>query len=81
MTAFEMLPMEVLRSRKIVNAIYLLIPPLGLLFMLSSPMFTKRERLVRGLITASCMAFFATMGPSLHGYYQHQLAELQAQQP
>lgn len=80
MTALELVPVEALRSRKVVNTIYLLVPPIGLLFMCLSPFFTTRERLVRGLVTASFLAFFTTMGPSLQGYYHQQLATLEAQQ-
>lgn len=69
-----------LLSRKVVNAIYFLAPPLGLAFMCVSPSFSMKERMVRGMVTASFLAFFATMGPSLHHYYDTQLAALQAQQ-
>ncbi|MDB5101175.1 MAG: hypothetical protein JWM80_5596 [Cyanobacteria bacterium RYN_339] len=69
-----------LMSRKIVNAIYFLVPPVGLLFMFLSPSFSTKERMVRGLVTASFLTFFSTMGPSLHHYYDSQLAALQAQQ-
>jgi hypothetical protein len=69
-----------LMSRKVVNAIYFVAPPLGLAFMLVSPSFSMKERMVRGMVTASFLAFFATMGPSLHHYYDTQLAALQAQQ-
>jgi len=69
-------------SRKVVNAIYFLAPPVGLVFMFLSPFFSMKERMVRGLVTASFMAFFATMGPALHHYADNQLAALQApQQP
>ena len=71
--------MDTLRSRKIVETIYLLLPPLGLLCMCLSPVYSNRERAMRGLVTSCFIAFFATMGPSLHNYYDHQLAELQAQ--
>jgi hypothetical protein len=80
MYALDIVPIKALRSRKVVNAIYLLVPPLGLLFMCLSPFFSARERVFRGLMTATCLMFFATMGPSLHGYYAQQLASLQAQQ-
>ena len=80
MTLLEIVPTAVLRSRKVVNGIYLLLPPLGLLFMCLSPLFSARERAFRGVMTATCLVFFATMGPALHGYCDHQLAALQAQQ-
>jgi hypothetical protein len=69
-----------LMSRKVVNAIYFLVPPIGLVFMFLSPFFSMKERMVRGMVTASFLAFFSTMGPSLHHYYDNQLAALQAQQ-
>jgi hypothetical protein len=67
-------------TRTQINTIYFLVPPLGLLFMLFSPFYSNRERVMRGLLTASFLAFFATMGPSLQNYYENQLAALQTQQ-
>ena len=79
MTATTRRGTGILQERKVVNAIYLVVPPVGLLFMCFSPFFSNRERLMRGLLTASFITFFTLMGPSLHSYYAHQLAELQAQ--
>jgi hypothetical protein len=80
MIASAIAPIQALRSRKVVNAIYLFVPPLGLLFMCLSPFFSARERLFRGLMTASCLMFFATMGPTLQAYTAQQVALLHAQQ-
>ena len=68
------------QSRKTINTIYFLIPPLGILFMCLSPFFSTRERLVRSLVTASFLTFFGIMGPELQSYYNTQLAALEQQQ-
>ncbi|MNT86720.1 hypothetical protein D3C72_2270410 [compost metagenome] len=64
------------QNRKVVNAVYLLVPPLGLLMMFLSPFYTQRERLVRTLVTASFITFFAVMGPELRSYLELQVATL-----
>jgi hypothetical protein len=57
---------RVLQSRRGVNVSYFFLPPLGLLLMLMSPVFSRRERVSRAFLMASVMAFFALMGPQLH---------------
>ena len=69
-------PAHLLQNRKVVNTVYLLVPPLGLLMMFLSPFFSTRERLVRTVMTASFIAFFAVMGPEMQAYMNAQLAEL-----
>ena len=64
------------QNRKVINAVYLLVPPLGLLMMFLSPFFTTRERLVRTLVTASFITFFTVMGPDLRAYLELQVATL-----
>lgn len=63
-------------SRRVVNTIYLLVPPLGLLFMFLSPFYSTKERLMRAAITGSFLLFFATMGPELRAYLHTQVAML-----
>ena len=72
-------PNHLLTSRKVVNAIYLLVPPLGLLMMFLSPFYSTRERLVRTVMTASFIALFAVMGPEMREFMNAQLAELAMQ--
>lgn len=67
-------PGHFFQSRKVVNTIYLLIPPLGLLFMFLSPFFSTRERMVRTLVTASFLTFFGLMGDDLRAYLEVQTA-------
>lgn len=69
-------PTALLQNRKVVNTIYLLVPPLGLLMMFLSPFYTTRERLTRALVTASFIAFFAVMGADLRAYLEVQVATL-----
>lgn len=70
---------QIFQSRKVVNTIYLLVPPVGLLFMFLSPFFSTRERLVRTAVTASFLTFFAVMGPDLQTYMEVQMATLATQ--
>ena len=67
---------QLFQSRKVINTIYLIVPPLGLLFMFLSPFFSTRERLSRTAVTASFIAFFAVMGPDLRSYMEVQMAFL-----
>lgn len=69
-------PTALLQNRKVVNMVYLLVPPLGLLMMFMSPFYTKRERFTRALVTASFITFFAVMGPDLRAYLELQVATL-----
>ena len=61
-------PTTFLQNRKVVNTVYLLVPPLGLLMMFLSPFFSTRERVVRTLTTAAFIAFFAVAGPEMRAY-------------
>jgi hypothetical protein len=69
-------PSHFFQSRKVVNTIYLLVPPIGLLFMFLSPFFSTRERMVRTLVTASFLTFFGVMGDDLRAYLETQTAQL-----
>ncbi|MFN3429724.1 MAG: hypothetical protein ACK46X_07205 [Candidatus Sericytochromatia bacterium] len=69
-------PTAFFQDRKVVNAVYLLVPPIGLLMMFLSPFYSTRERLVRTLMTASFIAFFAVMGPDLRAYLDAQVAAM-----
>ncbi|HEY9721062.1 MAG TPA: hypothetical protein V6D47_03565 [Oscillatoriaceae cyanobacterium] len=69
-------PTAFLCSRRVVNAIYFVLPPLGLLFMFLSPFFSTKERLLRAAFTGTFLLFFATMGPELHAYLHTQVAML-----
>lgn len=67
-------PSHFFQSRKVVNTIYLLVPPIGLLFMFLSPFFSTRERMIRTLVTASFLTFFGIMGDDLRAYLEVQTA-------
>lgn len=69
-------PTALLQNRKVVNTVYLLVPPLGLLMMFMSPFYTKRERFTRALVTASFITFFAVMGADLRAYLELQVSTL-----
>ncbi len=69
-------PAHFFQSRKVVNTIYLLVPPIGLLFMFLSPFFSTRERMVRTLVTASFLTFFAVLGDDMRAYLEVQTAML-----
>jgi hypothetical protein len=57
---------RLLQSRRCANVSYFFLPPLGLLLMLFSPAFSRRERLSRAFIMAAVMAFYMLLGPQLH---------------
>lgn len=61
-------PVNLLQDRKVVNAVYFLVPPIGLLMMFLSPLFSTKERLMRMAVTAAFIAFFAVMGPEMRAY-------------
>lgn len=63
-------------SRRVINAIYFLLPPLGVLFMIVSPGFSNRERMGRAALTAAFVAVFALFGPTLHGVLDQEIAKL-----
>lgn len=63
-------------SRKVVNGVYFVIPPIGLLFMYASPQFSARERALRTAVTASFLAFFMAMGPELQQYVNSEMTRL-----
>ncbi|MNS01062.1 hypothetical protein D3C72_323380 [compost metagenome] len=69
-------PTAFFQDRKVVNTVYLLVPPIGLLMMFLSPFYSTRERMVRTVMTASFIAFFAVMGPDLRAYLAAQVAAL-----
>lgn len=71
-------PVPLFQSRKAVNALYLLVPPVGVLAMCLSPAFSNRERLVRAAFTAGFLAFFTLCGPELHAYLHAQTTALAA---
>jgi hypothetical protein len=66
-------------SRKLINGVYFVVPPVGLLFMYLSPSFTTRERAVRTAVTASFLAFFMAMGPELQSYLNSEMTRLAMQ--
>ena len=61
-------PVNMLQDRKVVNAVYFLVPPLGMLMMCLSPLFSTKERLMRMAVTAAFLTFFAVMGPEMRAY-------------
>ena len=63
-------------SRKIVNGIYFLVPPVGLMCMYLSPAFNGRERATRTVVTASFLAFFMAFGPELQAYVNAEMVRL-----
>lgn len=64
------------QNRKVVNTVYLLVPPIGLLMMFLSPFFSTRERVVRTLTTAAFLAFFTVAGPEMRAYLAAHAATL-----
>lgn len=63
-------------SRKVINGVYFVVPPVGLLFMYLSPSFSARERVTRTAVTASFIAFFMAMGPELQTYVNSEMTRL-----
>lgn len=63
-------------SRKLVNAVYFVAPPVGLFCMYLSPAFNGRERAARTVVTASFLAFFAAFGPELQAYVNAEMVRL-----
>lgn len=63
-------------SRKVINGIYFVVPPVGLLFMYASPSFSAKERALRTAVTASFIAFFMAMGPELQSYVNSEMTRL-----
>lgn len=76
MNPFLRLAAFLIASRKTINSIYFVVPPLGLLFMYMSPSFSGRERATRTVVTASFLAFFMAFGPELQAYVNSEMVRL-----
>lgn len=76
MNQFLRLASLLVASRKTINGIYFVVPPVGLLFMYLSPSFNGRERAVRTVVTASFMAVFMAFGPELQAYVNSEMTRL-----
>jgi hypothetical protein len=76
MNAFLRLAALLIASRKIINGVYFVVPPVGLLFMYLSPAFNGRERAARTVVTASFLALFMAFGPELQAYVNSEMVRL-----
>lgn len=69
-------PTQLLNSRKAVNALYFVMPPLGVAAMCFSASFSRRERVSRGLMTMAFLMLFSAFGPEMQAYVNAHMAQL-----